>query len=201
MARLCIFDTCESIIQRRQFLESNTTSHKSGFLYLGAKNSVDNILIVLVALLCALLFAFFFNSVVRCALHWTRSRRVESPEESAAGASNTEMRRKFVVDIPSLVFGAPGSNPPGLGTDCPICLGGFTEGEKVRMLPKCNHGFHAQCIDKWLFTRPSCPTCRESLLDLTVQRGRTSNSCLDGDDRSSFGTAFVAASASSSAHP
>jgi len=56
-------------------------------------------------------------------------------------------------------------NVQGLDTECVICLSEFKEGEKLRILPKCNHGFHVKCIDKWLNSHSSCPTCRQSLSD------------------------------------
>ncbi|XP_020571628.1 E3 ubiquitin-protein ligase ATL76-like [Phalaenopsis equestris] len=45
-------------------------------------------------------------------------------------------------------------------SECSVCLSGIEEGEKVRILPGCGHGFHARCIDAWLRTRLSCPVCR-----------------------------------------
>ncbi|KAL0905132.1 hypothetical protein M5K25_027312 [Dendrobium thyrsiflorum] len=44
--------------------------------------------------------------------------------------------------------------------DCSVCLSSFEEGEKVRFLPDCGHGYHAVCIDKWFCTQLSCPFCR-----------------------------------------
>lgn len=60
------------------------------------------------------------------------------------------------------VYGGAGEDIPV--TECPICLGEFEKGDKVRMLPKCNHGFHVRCIDTWLVSHSSCPNCRNSLL-------------------------------------
>lgn len=53
----------------------------------------------------------------------------------------------------------------GLDTECVICLSEFKASERLRILPKCNHGFHVKCIDKWLKSHTSCPTCRQSLID------------------------------------
>ncbi|KMT09216.1 hypothetical protein BVRB_6g133180 [Beta vulgaris subsp. vulgaris] len=53
----------------------------------------------------------------------------------------------------------------GLGSECVICLSDFKVGEKVRILPKCNHGFHVKCIDEWLSSHSSCPICRQSLVE------------------------------------
>ncbi|XP_061376641.1 RING-H2 finger protein ATL66-like [Gastrolobium bilobum] len=48
-------------------------------------------------------------------------------------------------------------------TECCICLGEFRDGEKVKVLPACNHCFHCECVDKWLTHHSSCPLCRASL--------------------------------------
>ncbi|GFP95448.1 RING-H2 finger protein atl72 [Phtheirospermum japonicum] len=53
----------------------------------------------------------------------------------------------------------------GLGNDgniveCAVCLEGYKSGEKCRVLPKCNHIFHCECIDSWLLKTGACPICR-----------------------------------------
>ncbi|XP_052170435.1 E3 ubiquitin-protein ligase ATL42-like [Diospyros lotus] len=42
------------------------------------------------------------------------------------------------------------------------CLSKFEDSEVLRLLPKCRHAFHMDCIDKWLESRCSCPLCRWS---------------------------------------
>ena len=59
---------------------------------------------------------------------------------------------------------APGAPAAG-GAECAICLGEFADGDAVRLLPRCRHGFHVHCIDTWLSAHSSCPICRDSLLD------------------------------------
>ena len=46
------------------------------------------------------------------------------------------------------------------GLECAVCLSELTEGEKARILPKCNHGFHVDCIDMWFHSHSTCPLCR-----------------------------------------
>lgn len=54
--------------------------------------------------------------------------------------------------------------------DCAVCLCEFNQDDKLRLLPKCSHAFHLECIDTWLLSHSTCPLCRRSLLDY-------SNSC------------------------
>ncbi|PSR85104.1 RING-H2 finger protein [Actinidia chinensis var. chinensis] len=44
--------------------------------------------------------------------------------------------------------------------ECAVCLSEFEEGEKCRLLPKCKHAFHAECIDMWFYSHSTCPLCR-----------------------------------------
>lgn len=44
--------------------------------------------------------------------------------------------------------------------ECAVCLSEFEEKDKLRVLPKCNHGFHLECIDMWFHSHSTCPLCR-----------------------------------------
>ncbi|KAJ8771192.1 hypothetical protein K2173_025907 [Erythroxylum novogranatense] len=46
---------------------------------------------------------------------------------------------------------------------CAVCLSEFQDEETLRLLPKCDHVFHAQCIDTWLAAHVTCPVCRADL--------------------------------------
>ena len=46
------------------------------------------------------------------------------------------------------------------GLECAVCLSDVVDGEKARILPKCNHGFHVECIDMWFHSHSTCPICR-----------------------------------------
>lgn len=131
--------------------------------YSSEANFDTNMVIILAALLCALICALGLNSIVRCALRCSRRFRFETTDEAAARLAATGLRRSALRQIPVAVYGSAGIKI--IATDCPICLGEFMDGEKVRVLPKCNHGFHVRCIDTWLVSHSSCPTCRQSLME------------------------------------
>ncbi|XP_068644883.1 RING-H2 finger protein ATL66-like [Aristolochia californica] len=59
---------------------------------------------------------------------------------------------------------------PADDVQCSICLSNFVEGEKVKVLPRCHHTFHPECVDKWLRTHSSCPLCRAALGDSDPDR-------------------------------
>ncbi|KAL6645936.1 hypothetical protein ACP70R_017544 [Stipagrostis hirtigluma subsp. patula] len=58
------------------------------------------------------------------------------------------------------VVGAGGKDP----FDCAVCLCEFADDDRLRLLPKCSHAFHVDCIDTWLLSHSTCPLCRRSLL-------------------------------------
>lgn len=51
---------------------------------------------------------------------------------------------------------------------CVVCLDMFSEGDKCRMLPNCNHTFHLHCIDSWLLKTAVCPMCRTTVCPPSV---------------------------------
>ncbi|KAH0608546.1 uncharacterized protein H6S33_001680 [Morchella sextelata] len=61
------------------------------------------------------------------------------------------------------------------GDRCLICLGDYEKSEECRLLSKCQHVFHRECIDEWLTTgRNSCPLCRSQGVNEKEQPPTTS---------------------------
>ncbi|CAI9758848.1 unnamed protein product [Fraxinus pennsylvanica] len=154
----------------RRLLEAEPTGPPSPITarsegsYLSESDFDANMVVILAALLCALLVVLGLNLLVRCILR----RR----SEEQADVRLTGLKEQVLRQLPMAVYG-PGANIPV--TECPICLGEFVEGEKIRVLPKCNHGFHVRCIDTWLVSHPSCPNCRHSLLEPPSTHVNTTN--------------------------
>lgn len=59
--------------------------------------------------------------------------------------------------VPVLVFSSKEFRD---SIECSICLSQTVDGEKIRILPQCNHGFHVDCIDMWFHSNSTCPVCR-----------------------------------------
>jgi len=120
----------------------------------------EGTILILLALLCAVITLAGLASIVPWADYFCRSRNDRM--------ANTGMKDKSIKALPSIIYGK--SIMPHLATECAICLVEFVEGEGVRVLPSCNHGFHMECVDKWLRSHSSCPTCRHCLLDSGCQK-------------------------------
>ncbi|KAL8539387.1 hypothetical protein ACS0TY_001130 [Phlomoides rotata] len=133
--------------------------------YNRAANFDTNMVIILAALLCALICALGINSIIRCILRCaTRLNRGGGMEETLDSRrfGRKGLKKAALRQIPVAVYGSD----QGVGfTECPICLGEFSDGEKIRVLPKCHHCFHVKCVDTWLACHSSCPTCRQSLAE------------------------------------
>ncbi|KAL6911420.1 hypothetical protein ACP4OV_000225 [Aristida adscensionis] len=56
----------------------------------------------------------------------------------------------------------------GEGECCAVCLEAFQAGDRCRVLPRCDHGFHAQCVDPWLRKSRVCPVCRAEVVAVAV---------------------------------
>ncbi|RCV08191.1 hypothetical protein SETIT_1G306500v2 [Setaria italica] len=91
------------------------------------------------------------------ALNWCcraqpSSRVGERAEEEGGGGLSAEQ----VGELPchECKEGAP------VGGECAVCLEAFRAGDRRRVLPGCEHGFHAECVDSWLRKSRRCPICR-----------------------------------------
>ncbi|KAG2321764.1 hypothetical protein Bca52824_014977 [Brassica carinata] len=75
--------------------------------------------------------------------------------------SNTGLTPFELSSLP-IVFFRQDSCKDGL--ECAICLSELVKGDKARLLPKCNHSFHVECIDMWFHSHSTCPICRNAVL-------------------------------------
>ncbi|XP_062224372.1 RING-H2 finger protein ATL79-like [Phragmites australis] len=132
--------------------------------YSGAGDFASNMAVILTALLAALALALALNAAVRYLLRRGRGRHGGEGSRERDNA-NADPEKPAVAEPeapPALVYSAAGTKLAGAAAECAICLAEFVDGDAVRVMPACGHGFHARCIERWLAggRRSSCPTCR-----------------------------------------
>ncbi|KAL1344062.1 hypothetical protein AAHE18_08G021000 [Arachis hypogaea] len=129
-----------------------------------APSVVDSdFVVILAALICALICVLGLVAVARCAC----LRRLRLSSSSAAAtpslpaAANKGVKKKVLSSLPKVTATVESA---GKFSDCAICLAEFAAGDEIRVLPQCGHGFHVSCIDAWLRSHSSCPSCRQILV-------------------------------------
>ncbi|XP_057980209.1 RING-H2 finger protein ATL3-like [Malania oleifera] len=129
----------------------------------------------IIVLFLVVVFVLFLHLYAKW--FWWRSREDINSNPSSSGDSRRR-RRRFVFapgqdqgiaalhkgldpsvlrSLPVLIF-HPEDFKDGL--ECAVCLCELSQGDKARLLPKCNHGFHVDCIDMWFQSHSTCPLCR-----------------------------------------
>ncbi|OIW18176.1 hypothetical protein TanjilG_31296 [Lupinus angustifolius] len=137
-------------------------SHNSTNLFSRSRNFDANVVMLLSVLLCGVICFLGLSAIIMCVLKCSNySSRTSNQSPKLA---NTGIKKKVLKTFPIVTYSAE-MNLSGLDTECVICLSEFTKDDKVRVLPKCNHGFHVPCIDKWLNSHSSCPKCRQCLIE------------------------------------
>ncbi|KAM0833535.1 hypothetical protein ACQ4PT_064208 [Festuca glaucescens] len=82
---------------------------------------------------------------------------------AASRARDKGVNPELLRSLPITVYRAAapkGSAAEDVRVECPVCLSELEDGEEARFLPRCGHGFHAQCVDTWLAFHSTCPLCR-----------------------------------------
>ncbi|PIN06375.1 hypothetical protein CDL12_21074 [Handroanthus impetiginosus] len=131
----------------------------------------SDFVVILAALVCALICVLGLVAVARCA--WIRRIIGRHPASSSSAtppaAANKGLKKKVLNSLPKLTYGKD-NGPAEKLSDCAICLAEFAAGEEIRVLPQCGHGFHVMCIDTWLESHSSCPSCRQILVVARCQK-------------------------------
>ncbi|KAL6142666.1 hypothetical protein ACLB2K_060943 [Fragaria x ananassa] len=123
--------------------------------------------VIIVVLVAALFFMGFFSIYIR------HCSQPESGGVRAGGTITGRSRRgaargldASVIDtFPTLEYKVVKGLKIGKGAlECAVCLNEFEDDETLRLIPKCDHVFHPECIDEWLASHTTCPVCRANLV-------------------------------------
>ncbi|XP_062002861.1 E3 ubiquitin-protein ligase ATL31-like [Rosa rugosa] len=122
--------------------------------------------VIIVVLVAALFLMGFFSIYIR---HCSEPQ----PGSVRAGGTITGRSRRgaargldsSVIDtFPTLEYKVVKGLKIGKGAlECAVCLNEFEDDETLRLIPKCDHVFHPECIDEWLASHTTCPVCRANL--------------------------------------
>lgn len=169
-----------------QPLNQNSPGRADGSSYF-TRTFSSNVVVVMVVLLVAVVVAAFINAVARYVL---RRRRQQQSLEEQNGMDKGLEKSVIEARLPVVAYGADSLKSlfdPAGESECVVCLCEFVHGEKLRLLPECQHGFHVGCIDAWLVTHKTCPVCRCSVLPGGSKSGGSA-----GFGSSRFGSARIA---------
>lgn len=83
--------------------------------------------------------------------------------EEASYANNVGLSPAQISSIPKSTYLASVMGSLYHHDVCAICLANYEQGEKVLMMPGCDHIFHPNCAAEWLAKRPICPMCRNGV--------------------------------------
>ncbi|KAG5147210.1 hypothetical protein AAZX31_06G014400 [Glycine max] len=137
--------------------------------YLGERNSAtdsavvdSDFVVIFAALLCALICILGLVAVTRCGcLRRLRLSSSNATPQPPPASANKGVKKKVLRSLPKVTASAESAVK---FADCAICLTEFAAGDEIRVLPQCGHGFHVSCIDAWLRSHSSCPSCRQILV-------------------------------------
>ncbi|KAI3459255.1 hypothetical protein Pfo_015918 [Paulownia fortunei] len=122
--------------------------------------------IMLTAGIVALFFLFFFLAGLHIYARWyLRQRRVArthivlyANNHHGTSAVDRGLEPAVLNSLPVFLYSSKAAEQPPL--ECAVCLSEFEENEVGRLLPKCNHSFHIECINMWFHSHSTCPLCR-----------------------------------------
>ncbi|XP_021894916.1 E3 ubiquitin-protein ligase ATL6-like [Carica papaya] len=121
--------------------------------------------IIVVVLISAMFFMAFFSIYIR---HCSDSNNAGSVRPLAVLsrrlAAARGLDRAVIEKFPTFVYSDVKGLKIGKGAlECAVCLCEFEDDETLRLIPKCDHVFHPDCIDAWLASHTTCPVCRANL--------------------------------------
>ncbi|KAJ4958503.1 hypothetical protein NE237_025614 [Protea cynaroides] len=152
----------------RPQLPPPTTVRSGGF---DQNNKISPTILLIIIILAIIFFiSGLLHLLVRFLLKPPRRDPVDSEHATALQGQLQQLfnlhdagvDQSFIDALPVFVYKAIiGVKNP---FDCAVCLCEFEADDKLRLLPKCSHAFHMECIDTWLLSHSTCPLCRGSLL-------------------------------------
>ncbi|CAL0317833.1 unnamed protein product [Lupinus luteus] len=126
-----------------------------------SKTLKPSIVIVVCVLASVCSITFMILLYIKHCIDGNPSSTSRNLNDSSEERQNSGVERSMVESLPIFRFGSLRGQKEGL--ECAICLKRFEDHELLRLLPKCNHAFHVECVDMWLKEHSTCPLCRDKV--------------------------------------
>lgn len=134
------------------FAQQNSTDPNPGRIH-----SVHPSVVIVIGVLCTM---FCLTFLILACMKFCQSDVIQQvPHHIPSSRSRfSGIDKKAIESLPFFRFSSLKGSKEGL--ECVVCLSKFEDSEVLRLLPKCRHAFHMNCIDTWLESHSSCPLCR-----------------------------------------
>lgn len=155
-------------------LSSSSSSYSSGSLRSSGFNLNNKVSPSILLIIIILAIIFFVSGLLHLLVRFLLRPTTRDPDEMDNVTAlqgqlqqlfhlhDAGVDQSFIDTLPVFNYKAIiGVKSP---FDCAVCLSEFESEDKLRLLPKCSHAFHMDCIDTWLLSHSTCPLCRASLL-------------------------------------
>ncbi|CAL9237300.1 unnamed protein product [Arabidopsis halleri] len=153
-----------------------SVSHAPSGYALNGKIMLSSVIVLFVAVIMILCFHSYARWLFRRQNRRIR-RRIRAHLRTLSASPRDQALDPAVLDkIPIFVYSSKNPPPPEEKEECSVCLSEFEEEDEGRLLPKCGHSFHVDCIDTWFRSRSTCPLCRAPVQ--VIETGSSSSSPL-----------------------
>lgn len=141
-------------------MQNNTNTPIENNQYSMAPHShnrfLTGLLITFNILLIVLLYLCFYKYFVRKQPSSTATTDTPDSTPPSSPRNTRAIDLNIINSIPIVEFKITGVDK----AECAVCLNEFKDGDKMRVLPRCNHRFHVECVDTWFQSHANCPLCR-----------------------------------------
>lgn len=142
-------------------------------------NTNSSMVIIIAVLFVAFIFLLSLSVYIRyCNPNAANSgpSNAAAPQQPSKRGLDPKVIESFPIfeysDVKDLKYGEGG----GGTLECAVCIAEFNNGDTLRLLPKCDHVFHPECIDAWLGAHSTCPVCRANLAPSHNELGKVTES-------------------------
>ncbi|XP_042485437.1 E3 ubiquitin-protein ligase ATL31-like [Macadamia integrifolia] len=130
--------------------------------------SPSTALVIVVIIMFFFLLGFFSVYIDRCCGPRSGGTIRFIGVEGGISGRNKGLNLAVIDTLPTFAYSYVKDHKLGKGAlECAVCLSEFEDEDTLRLLPKCDHVFHPECIDEWFSKRTTCPVCRANLVPVS----------------------------------